>query len=71
MRCRPRHKASGKTSGVYVRWAANGRARKAITSFAHNSRMQSAWAPSFTTTPEHAANATPTPPASSPAHGSA
>ena len=40
----PVTKASGKTSGVYFRWAANTRARKAMTSFAHNSRMQSAWA---------------------------
>ncbi len=40
----PVTKASGKTSGVYFRWAANTRARKAITSFAHNARMQSPWA---------------------------
>ena len=30
--------------GVYFRWAANTRARKAITSFAHNARMQDDWA---------------------------
>jgi transposase len=40
----PVTKASGKTSGVYFRWAANTRARKAITAFAHNARMQSPWA---------------------------
>lgn len=37
----PVTKASGKTSGVYFRWAANTRARKAITAFAHNARLQS------------------------------
>ena len=40
----PATRASGKSSGVYFRWAANTRARKAITSFAHNARMQSPWA---------------------------
>ena len=40
----PVTKASGKSRGVYFRWAANTRARKAITSFAHNARMQSPWA---------------------------
>jgi transposase len=40
----PVTKASGKTTGVYFRRAANTRARKAITAFAHNSRMQSRWA---------------------------
>jgi transposase len=40
----PVTRASGKTSGVYFRWAANTRARKAITSFAHNARMQNDWA---------------------------
>ena len=40
----PVTKASGKTSGVYFRWAANTRARNAITAFAHNARMQSPWA---------------------------
>ncbi|MEU6191981.1 IS110 family transposase [Nocardia sp. NPDC047038] len=40
----PVAKASGKTSGVYFRWAANTRAREAITAFAHNARMQSSWA---------------------------
>jgi transposase len=40
----PVTKASGKTTGVYFRWAANTRARKAITSFAHNARLQSPWA---------------------------
>ncbi len=33
-------RSSGQTRGVYFRWAANTRARKAITSFAHNARMQ-------------------------------
>lgn len=55
-------KASGKTSGVYFRWAANTRARRAITAFAHNARMQSPWAPQLYTTPVHAANALLTPP---------
>ncbi|MGH3096198.1 MAG: IS110 family transposase [Streptosporangiales bacterium] len=40
----PVTRASGKTSGVYFRWAANTRARKAMTSFSHNARMQSPWA---------------------------
>jgi transposase len=40
----PVTKSSGKTTGVYFRWAANTRARKAITAFAHNSRRQSRWA---------------------------
>ena len=40
----PVTRASGKTSGVYFRWAANRRARKALTAFAHNARMQSPWA---------------------------
>ncbi len=37
-------RASGKTHGVYFRWAANTRARKPTTAFAHNSRLQSRWA---------------------------
>jgi transposase len=40
----PVTRASGKTSGVYFRWAANTRARKAITSFAHNARLRDPWA---------------------------
>jgi transposase len=40
----PVTKASGKTNGVYFRWAANTRARKAMTCFAHNSRLRSPWA---------------------------
>jgi len=40
----PVTRASGKTSGVYFRWAANSRARTALTAFAHNARMQSPWA---------------------------
>lgn len=40
----PVTRASGKTSGVYFPWAASTRARKAITAFAHNARMQSPWA---------------------------
>ena len=40
----PVTRASGKTSGVYFRWAANPRARTALTAFAHNARMQSPWA---------------------------
>jgi transposase len=40
----PVTRASGKTSGVYFRWAANPRARNALTAFAHNARMQSPWA---------------------------
>jgi Transposase IS116/IS110/IS902 family len=39
----PVTKASGKTGGVYFRWAANRRARKP-TAFAHNSRLASLWA---------------------------
>ncbi|MEV6948926.1 transposase [Streptomyces sp. NPDC051172] len=37
----PVTKASGKTHGVYIRWAAKTRAGKTITAFAHNSRMRS------------------------------
>jgi transposase len=40
----PVTRASGKTSRVYFRWAANPRARTARTAFAHNARMQSPWA---------------------------
>jgi transposase len=40
----PVTRSSGKTTGVYFRWAASTRARKAITAFAHNARMQSPWA---------------------------
>ena len=40
----PVTRASGKTSGVYFRWAANRRARKALTAFAHNARLASPWA---------------------------
>ncbi|MFI7578693.1 IS110 family transposase [Micromonospora sp. NPDC049497] len=40
----PVTKASGKVRGVYFRWAANTRARTAITAFAHNARLQSPWA---------------------------
>jgi transposase len=40
----PVTRASGKTTGVYFRCTANTRARKAITAFAHNSRMKSPWA---------------------------
>ena len=40
----PVTRASGKTSGVYFRWAANPRARTALTAFADNARMQSPWA---------------------------
>lgn len=40
----PVTKASGKTCNVHFRWASNTRARKAVTAFAHNSRMQSDWA---------------------------
>jgi transposase len=40
----PGTKASGKASGVSLRWAANRRARKALTAFAHNSRLASPWA---------------------------
>jgi transposase len=40
----PVTRTSGKTTGVYFRWAANTRARKAITSFTQTARLQSAWA---------------------------
>ena len=40
----PVTKASGKSKAVTFRWAANTRARKAMTCFAHNSRLQSPWA---------------------------
>jgi transposase len=37
----PVTRASGKSTGVYFRWAANRRARKSLTAFAHNSLFQS------------------------------
>jgi transposase len=40
----PVTKESGKGRGVYFRWAANPRARKALGTFADNSRHSSAWA---------------------------
>jgi transposase len=40
----PVTRSSGKSTGVYFRWAANRRARKSLTAFAHNSRFQSDWA---------------------------
>ena len=40
----PVTRSSGKTTGVYFRWAASTRARKTITAYAHNARMQSPWA---------------------------
>jgi transposase len=40
----PVTRASGKSKGVYFRWAANRRARKALTAFVHNSRLLSPWA---------------------------
>lgn len=65
----PVTKASGKTTGVYFRSAANKRARKAITAFAHNSRCSHAGQPRSTPMPGPEANATPTRSASSPAPG--
>jgi hypothetical protein len=44
MRRCPRDQGIRQTRGVYFRWAANTRARKALTAFAHNARMQSPWA---------------------------
>ena len=40
----PVTKASGQTRTVHFRWAANTRARRTITAYAHNARMQSPWA---------------------------
>jgi transposase len=40
----PVTRSSGKTTGACFRWAASTRARKAITAYAHNARMQSPWA---------------------------
>lgn len=37
----PVTRAYGKTTGVYFRWAADTRARKAITAFADDTRVQS------------------------------
>jgi transposase len=66
----PVTKASGKTSGVYFRWAANRRARKALTALAHNSRLASPWAGRLYADAAPAASATHTPPASLPVPGS-
>jgi transposase len=70
----PVTRASGKTTSVYFRWAASTRARKAITAFALNARMQSPWAaPALRRRPRPApaGRATPTPPALSLPPGSA
>jgi transposase len=40
----PVTRASGKATGVYFRWAASTRVRKAIIAFADNARMPSPWA---------------------------
>src|SRR5512132_3179517 len=61
----PVTKASGKTSGVYFRWAANRRARKALTAFAHNSRLASPWAGRLYADARARGKRNPTPPASS------
>jgi transposase len=66
----PVTKASGKTSGVYFRWAANRRARKALTTFAHNSRLASPWAGRLYADARARGKRNPTPPASSPVPGS-
>jgi Transposase IS116/IS110/IS902 family len=66
----PVTKASGKTSGVYFRWAANRRARKALTAFAHNSRLASPWAGRLYADARARGKRNPTPPASSPVPGS-
>jgi hypothetical protein len=66
----PVTKASGKTSGVYFRWAANRRARKALTAFAHNSRLASPWAGCLCADARARGKRIPTPPASSPVPGS-
>jgi transposase len=42
--CTPVTKASGKHKAVHFRWACNKRFRKAITTFADNSRHESQWA---------------------------
>ncbi|ETW24923.1 transposase [Mycobacterium gastri] len=42
--CPPVTKASGKHKAVHFRWACNKRFRKAITTFADNSRHESQWA---------------------------
>jgi hypothetical protein len=59
----PVTKASGKTSGVYFRWAANRRARKALTAFAHNSRLASPWAGRLYADARARGKRNPTPPA--------
>jgi transposase len=67
----PVTRASGKTSGVYFRWAANTRARKAITSFAHNARLRDSWAAKLYADARGRGNAIHTPLASSPEPGCA
>jgi transposase len=68
----PVTKASGKTNGVYFRWAANRRARKALTAYAHNSRLASPWAGRLYADARARGKRNPTPPASSrvPGYGS-
>ena len=44
MRRRPGHQGLRQDQRVYFRWAANRRARKALTAFTHNSRLASPWA---------------------------
>jgi hypothetical protein len=44
MRRRTGHQGLRQDQRVYFRWAANRRARKALTAFTHNSRLASPWA---------------------------
>ena len=62
---------SGKHKAVHFRWACNKRFRKAMTSFADNSRHASPWADQVYPAPSPAATTTRTPSASWPAPGSA
>jgi hypothetical protein len=66
----PVTKASGKTSGVYFRWAANRRARKALTAFAHNSRLALPWAGGLYADARARGKRNPHAPVSSPGPGS-
>ena len=65
----PVTRASGKTSGVYFRWAANRRARKALTAFAHTLACSRPGPDACTPTPAPAVSATRTRPGSSPVLG--
>ena len=65
----PVTRASGKTKAVAFRWAANTKARQALTTFASNSRHSSPWAAKLYADARHRGKHHPTPSPSWPAPG--